>query len=195
MPAIWSCVSMLIGLIAGAAVANAEPAYFLMSGEGRDGEMASYVIAVDDLQLVQQARAHLRTPPAERPKRAAHIRIAAGADRINRNHADPAAPFWSWHVVELIEWVEVRPVPPAGAKSGLPDYRTMCTLAELPRPNPATPPLFDVTPLSYVLTRELLPNEIGIPTGCFPAPLVEEAYRAGPGDDVPEKGAVMPPNL
>jgi hypothetical protein len=92
--------------------ARAETARFLMSGPAFAAGSAateSYVVAVSDPTVIQQARAYLASHTGG-PYLVPHVKIAAGADAINRNLAEPGHPAWAWHATELVEWTSYDPL-------------------------------------------------------------------------------------
>jgi hypothetical protein len=98
---------------------RAETAYFLMSGpmprsgnESRATE--SYVVAVTEPLLIQQARTHLASG-AGALFLIPHVTITLGGDGINRNYADEGHPPWDWHATELIGWTTYDPSVPSAA--------------------------------------------------------------------------------
>jgi hypothetical protein len=97
-------VAALLGL---ASMVRGETAYFLMANPpsaARDGTLLqAYVVQVTDAPKIAQARAYL-SAGASPVYLIPHVRIAAGADAVNRNYAQPGQPAWDWHVVELINW-------------------------------------------------------------------------------------------
>jgi hypothetical protein len=92
--------------------ARAETVSFLMNGAVvYNGRPESYVVTTSDPVKIEQARAYLKQP-SHPPYLYARVRIAAGADGVNRNYAAPTQPLWNWHVTELIDWVIYDPRQP-----------------------------------------------------------------------------------
>jgi hypothetical protein len=95
---------------------RAETAYFLMSGpipalSSGNVMPESYVVAVTEPSLIQQARAHLAAgngPLHLVPQ----VKITLGADDTNRNYAATGHPPWNWHVTEVMEWTTYDPTLP-----------------------------------------------------------------------------------
>ena len=111
---------VIAGLIAFMCIAamplSAETAYFLLSGPVpalRTGNVMpeSYVVAVTDPSLIQQARSHLATGHGALHL-VPHVKITLGADGANRNYATPAHLPWNWHVTQLVEWTTYDPTQP-----------------------------------------------------------------------------------
>jgi|SRR5947207_830602 len=89
-----------VALAAGRYWMHAEVVYFLVGAPG--DAMVLPLTRSEDI-------AHARALQAKTPGIYATIpvmKIAAGADGINRNHLAVGAPQWSWHVTELIAFAE-----------------------------------------------------------------------------------------
>lgn len=90
---------------------QAETVYFLAGGATLESAPRSqaYVVPVSDPAMIAQARQIL----ADRPNRYAstnwrlRVRIAAGADGLNKNFFSPDRTVWNWHATEFIRFVFV----------------------------------------------------------------------------------------
>lgn len=128
-----------VAALAGRAVA--EPALFVFAGARSNQPPQSFVVPVEDAAQIAQVRAYLADRVAGRESRplVATVRVAAGADGVNRNYAAAGAPEWSWRVVQPMAftrytWPEVEPAIFIAGRDGTPS-----TIAELLQP-PANPP-------------------------------------------------------
>jgi hypothetical protein len=152
-------------LLSSVLASRAETVRFLMSGPGSLSGAAvteSYVIAVSDPAFIQQARTYLAGYTGG-PYLVPHVKIAAGADEVNRNFSEPGHPAWSWHATELVEWTIYDPslIRPAVY---LPNFHTWPSrvVTELLNGRPPTvigeppaPPYDAMTLVAFPLVMEL----------------------------------------
>lgn len=150
--------------------ASAEPVLFLFSGSAGSQPAQSFVVPVEDPAQIAQVRTYLADRGAGREARplVATVRVAAGADGVNRNYAAVGAPEWPWRVTQVIgftryTWPAVEPAVFIPARDGSP-----ATVAELlqPRANPPTTVWFGEPGLialrSFPLQMELNPGKPGM---------------------------------
>lgn len=136
--------------------AQSETAYFLMSGPvpaGSQPVFESYVVAVSDDALIQQARDYLRAGDRS-VWLVPHVAIAMGVgpDPVNLNYAEPGHPAWSWHVPQLIEWTTFDPSQP---RTLAVDPRIDGSPSSVPQLLAADPPYQDMTLIRFPLVMEL----------------------------------------
>ncbi len=153
---------LVAALLGFASVVRGETAYFLMGSPSNsvrgNGGLQAYVVPVTDAAVIAQARAYLNSGP--NPLYFfAHVRIAAGADGINQNYAQPGQTAWDWHVVELLGWSTFDPRLPRTTdwiltRDGSPVDVPSILAGE------GTPALID--PVSGKLTRIGPPDEMGL---------------------------------
>ncbi len=105
-----SFLAVLALAAVGATVAPAQtPVYFLAGGGTQETAFRSqaFVFSITDPAAIAQARQIL----ADRPSTWAasnyrvRVRIAAGADGINKNYFNPARSNWAWHAVSFVKFV------------------------------------------------------------------------------------------
>jgi len=156
MKTLFLSLILIAGL--GSVHVAAETAFFLMNGppglgDALEGE--SYVIAVSDPALIEEARNYLGTrmdggPPYLVPR----VKIAAGADGINRNHARLDRRLWNWHVAELASW-QLHD-PSIGPMVVLPPfYNSPSSVGKYFAQNPNAAPI-ELSLQHYPLAMELL---------------------------------------
>ena len=94
-------MGLALGLAVSAAAAADERVWFVIA-EARDvAHNDSYLLPLTDPADIAQARSLLQQGPGGTVGSIASVRIAAGADGINRNVRAPGSPLWSWHVTEF----------------------------------------------------------------------------------------------
>jgi hypothetical protein len=109
-----ACAGLLASPIGLVSIAQAGPTYFLVAerpvlspGDDYTPHGDSFVIGLDDPQLIDHARAIIDDPvSATETIVFASIRRGAGVDAetglpVNRSLTQPGAPLWSWHVHEV----------------------------------------------------------------------------------------------
>jgi hypothetical protein len=93
----------------GGELTRAETVSFLLTGPIEvNRQPESYVVTTSDPAQIAQARAYLRET-SHITFLYARVRIAAGADGVNRNYSAPGYPAWDWRVTELLSWRVLDP--------------------------------------------------------------------------------------
>lgn len=166
--------------ICGGVVMRAETALFLFGGPTSPfrgefhrlhSENQSYVVPISDLVQIATLRDYLarREKGLEPRTMLATLRLALGSDSINRNYAAPGAPFWDWHVAEIVSigrsqfdviTADVRTTRD-GAPSDMKAFITGERYTPRPVPPPLDPPVPIVNLIYYPLQMELVGGETG----------------------------------
>jgi hypothetical protein len=87
---------------------NPEKAYFRLSNPENS---QSYVVGLDDITLIQQAREQIASPSSlDKRKLLARILIAEidyGSGQENRDWSQAVAPLWSWHISHVYNFSQL----------------------------------------------------------------------------------------
>lgn len=110
------------------------PVYFLAGGGTQETAARSqaYVFAITDPGQIAQARQIIaaRTTSWSPSNYRLRIKIAAGADGINKNYFNGARPNWAWHATEFVGFVFMDYATGGGTTGGdfpiLPDLNGEC---------------------------------------------------------------------
>jgi hypothetical protein len=81
---------------------HSETAYFLVRRKQAGNDV--FVLPLSKAEEIAEARRQLiDIPLGQRP--GLTFRAVAGSDSVNRNYLATDAPFWSWHVTELVNFI------------------------------------------------------------------------------------------
>lgn len=129
-----SLAALALAAAFGTAAEAQTPVYFLAGGGTAETPSRSqaYIFSITDPAAIAQAREII----ANRPNSFAstnyriRIRIAAGADGINKNYFSPARPNWAWRATEFVGFVFMDYATGGGTTGGdfpiLPDLNGEC---------------------------------------------------------------------
>ncbi|MBS0659733.1 MAG: hypothetical protein JSR82_15945 [Verrucomicrobia bacterium] len=129
-----SLAVLALAFAAGTAAQAQTPVYFLAGGGTQETSNRSqaFVVGITDPAAIARAREILaaRTNNWSGTDYRLRIRIAAGADGINKNYFNPARPNWAWRATEFVGFVFMDYATGGGTTGGdfpiLPDLNAEC---------------------------------------------------------------------
>lgn len=117
----------------------------------------SYVVAVSDATLIQQARDYLSAGGGV-PYLVPRVSIASGSNATNLNYAEPGHPTWPWHATSLIEWTVFDPSVPRTAEYVLNIDGRPSAVPQMLAGDATDPAVTTMSLIHYPVVMELVPG-------------------------------------